>query len=198
MTASTHPHHGSAPLAGAARLAVLAIAIGAPLALAVVVVAVAAFAPPSEDAWAIPTYTAVVASWSLVGAVVVTRRPDNRVGWLILAIGVSVAVSLVGQSWAILSVARFSASLPGTTLGAWVSWLFVPALAAALLFVPLLFPDGSLPSPRWRAVAIVAAVAIAMQAIGTILLAGESDMMPGFVNPTGIAALEPVAQLGVQ
>jgi MFS family permease len=198
MTAATpQPIAGSAQLHGAARLAVLTIAIGAPLILTLLVVMVVLWSPPMNDGWAFSAYTAVVATWSLVGALIVTRRPGNRVGWLILAIGVTVAASLVGQSWGTMSVTQHGGTLPGTTFGAWLQWLFVPALAAALLFVPLLFPDGAPPSPRWRLVGLAAAVAIAMQAIGTILLPGESDMLPGFDNPTGIADLEPIAGLAI-
>jgi hypothetical protein len=176
---------------------VLTLAIGAPLGLVVLDVAVVLVAPGLPDAWAIPAYTAAVATWSLVGALVITRRPEHRMGWLILGVGVAVATSLIGQGWATVSLVKFGGALPGTALGGWLGWMFLSGLAAALLFVPLLFPDGTAPSSRWRLVGITAVVAIAMQAVGTILLPGSSGSLRGFVNPTGVPALGPLAAMAV-
>jgi hypothetical protein len=166
--------------------AVWLLAIGAPVLLAVVI----SRAPiEGDDAWAIPTYTAVVATWSVVGALIATRQPRNRIGWLILGVGLATTISLLGQSWALLSLASFGGTLPGTTLGAWLAWLFLSALAVALLFVPLLFPDGAPPSARWRPVMFLATGAIVTQALGTVLLPGPIEDLGGFQNPTGVPAL---------
>ena len=182
---------GPARAGTALRSVVWPIAVGAPLLLAVVITRVSAV---GDDAWAIPAYTAVVASWCLVGAVIATSRPRNRMGWLILGIGLATTISLLGQSWSLLSLTFFGGTLPGTTIGAWVTWLFLSALAVALLFVPLLFPDGSPPSPRWRPVVVLAAGAVATQALGTILLPGPVSDLGQFQNPTGVPALASVAQ----
>src|SRR5215217_9723782 len=48
---------------------------------------------------------------------------------------------------------------PGGGLAVWVShWAWAPGLGLALTFVPLLFPDGRLPSRRWRPVAWLSAI----------------------------------------
>jgi two-component system NarL family sensor kinase len=47
----------------------------------------------------------------------------------------------------------------GATLALWSSrWLWVPAIAVSGLGLLLLFPDGRLPSPRWRTAAALATV----------------------------------------
>ena len=172
------------------RAGVWSLAIGAPVLLAVVI----SRAPiVGDDAWAIPTYTAVVTTWSVVGALIATRQPRNRIGWLILGVGLATTISLLGQSWALLSLASFGGTLPGTTLGAWLTWLFLSALAVALLFVPLLFPDGAPPSPRWRPVLFLATGAIVIQALGTVMMPGPIGDLEGFQNPTGIPGLASIA-----
>ena len=174
------------------RSVVWLAAVGAPLLLAVVISTAPIDGP---DAWAIPTYTAVVASWCLVGAVIATRQPRHRMGWLILGVGLATTISLLGQSWALLSLRAFGGSLPGTMIGAWLTWLFLSGLAVALLFVPLLFPDGALPSARWRPVMLLAAAAVVTQALGTIVLPGPVSDMGEFLNPTGVPGLADVGQV---
>jgi hypothetical protein len=188
MTRST----GRARAGTGLRSIVWLLAVGAPLLLAVVI----SQAPTDgQDAWAIPTYTAVVASWCLVGAIIATRQPRNRMGWLILGVGLATTISLLGQAWSLLSLSTFGGTLPATMIGAWLTWLFLSALAVALLFVPLLFPDGAPPSRRWRPVMLLAAGAIGTQALGTIVMPGTVSDLDGFQNPTGVPQLAAVAQV---
>jgi tryptophan-rich sensory protein len=90
----------------------------------------------------------VAIAFAVVGALVAART-GNDLGWLLLGTGVGAAVVLVTRAYA----ERVSAAeLPGA---AWVAWVFTVVLwvTAPLLVLPLLlFPDGLLPSPRWRPV----------------------------------------------
>ncbi len=90
----------------------------------------------------------VAIAFAVVGALVAART-GNNLGWLLLGTGVGAAVVLVTRAYA----ERVSAAeLPGA---AWVAWVFTVVLwvTAPLLVLPLLlFPDGRLPSPRWRSV----------------------------------------------
>lgn len=148
-----------------------------------------------RDGWALFAYPAVVSTWAVMGAVIVVRRPDNIVGWLLWLVGVGLAVSLVGQSWSFISVIRAGGALPGTTFGAWLSWLFTPMLALALIVPPLLFPDGRLMSRRWVIVLVLALAAIAGLALGAILKPGPLDFADFAIeNPTGVPGLAEVAR----
>ncbi len=61
-------------------------------------------------------------------------------------------------------------TLPFGQAMAWFGfWLEIPALAVFVLFLPLLFPDGHLPSPRWRPAAFVAAAAVVVAALITMV-----------------------------
>lgn len=89
-----------------------------------------------------------------VGAVVARHRPANPLGWLFLGIFVTLAVLVYVQEHAIYALVTASDALPGGVLAAWVTtWAWYPAMGAKLVFVPLLFPTGRPPSPRWRVVA---------------------------------------------
>ena len=93
-------------------------------------------------------FTPVAIAFAVVGALVAART-GNNLGWLLLGTGAGAAVVLVTRAYA----ERVSAAeLPGA---AWVAWVFTVVLwvTAPLLVLPLLlFPDGRLPSPRWRPV----------------------------------------------
>lgn len=138
----------------------------------------------------------MVASFGLVGALVVTRRPRNPVGWILWVTATVVTVSTAGLDYALYSLTAFDGSLPGTLALAWLSAIgFLPALATVLVFVPLLFPDGRLLSPRWRWVAGFGIVAIV---VGPASAAFQPGLFSDFnsllgttiPNPLGIAALE--------
>ena len=136
-----------------------------------------------------------IVSFGLVGAFLATRRPRNPIGWLFWSAGLLIFITLLTH------VAANHGQAP---LGwppeseAWLAWLsnetFIAAFLTVVLFVPLLFPDGRLPSPRWRPLAVVMVLWL-----GTVMLA--VTFAPGRIaspsfgtleNPLGIAAFRPL------
>ena len=88
---------------------------------------------------------------ALVGLFVALRRPGNRVAWILLLGVLSVAVVMLGDGVAELTLRDdrdATAGLWAATVAAPWPVLFLWPLALAFVF-----PDGSLPSPRWRPVA---------------------------------------------
>jgi hypothetical protein len=139
----------------------------------------------------------MVASFGLVGALVVTRRPRNPVGWILWATAMVVSITVAGQEYAAYSYATFDGSLPGTLALAWLSSIgFLPAFGTVVVFVPLLFPDGHLLSPRWRWVAWFGVVALVTGPVSTAFTPGLLDNFNGqygsiaVANPFGIPALQ--------
>ena len=188
------PSSGARGLSRPLRAVVWALALGLPA----LMVAALPLLPllQERDGWALYAYTAVVSTWGLMGAVIVVRRPRNAVGWLLWLVGVGIAISLVGQSWSYISAFRAGGTLPGTTFGAWMSWLFTPMLALALIVPPLLFPDGRLLSRRWAIVLVLGIAAAVGLALGAIVKPGLLDCgVYAIENPTGIPELEGVARL---
>ena len=101
----------------------------------------------------------VALAFTIVGALVVART-GNRLGWLFLITGTLSAVSLVLNNYAARGA---TAAPPGA---AWAGWAFtiILALGGPLYFLtPLLFPDGRLPSSRWRPVVWAAVIGIVVE-----------------------------------
>ena len=97
---------------------------------------------------------AMFLSLVLVGSLIAARRPRNPIGWLLIQAGLLFALAALAQSYA-LNVLELGRSWPGATVANWIGqWLAVPAyVGAGFLF--LMFPDGRLPSSRWRGFARV-------------------------------------------
>jgi hypothetical protein len=94
---------------------------------------------------------------SLLGALIAARRPGNPIGWLMVVGALFLGVFSFSQQYAPLAVAE---SLPGVDLTSWLAaWTNLPGIAITITFVFLLFPDGRLPSPRWRPVGWLLAAA---------------------------------------
>ena len=166
------------------------LGLGVPLALGILV---AALPPAESDGWAIPVYTFVVTSWSLVGSIIATRRPGHLVGWVVWGTGVWFGVALLGQMWGFLNAQVYGGSLP-LPYAAWLGGLlFNPALGFALVSLPLCFPDGHLPSRRWRIVAVLLAVALLSPVVAGIALPETVISDPGVPIPSGIPALADLA-----
>ena len=111
-----------------------------------------------EDYW--PEEMFVGVAFSTVGAVIASRHHDHPIGWIFCAIGLVAGVDYLSAQYATYSLLAQPASLPGSEVLAWVnSWVLVPHIGL-YVFLALLFPDGRLPSARWRPLGWVFAVVI--------------------------------------
>ena len=111
----------------------------------------------SSDASSFLLFALIAAPFAVVGVLVASRRPRNPIGWLFLAFALVAAFAVSADRYASYALVEHPGSLPG---GAWVAWtasgIWHPAFGL-FVFAFLLFPDGRLPSARWRAVAWIAA-----------------------------------------
>ncbi len=144
--------------------------------------------PDRAPPWFVPLMALMLVSFSTVGAVIATRRPDNAVGWSLLAIGLALGVAFFGQVYADYTLVAHPDSLPGGAVAVWLSlWTPVLALVAATFFC-LLFPDGRPPSTRWRWVGRLALTGGVLLVLGFSLAPGTLDERnyPGARNPVGV------------
>ena len=163
------------------------------LAAALEIVAFLLFTLPNQALPAAEKAASVVETipflvFATVGAVIVSRRPGNVIGWLCCAIGLCLSLSVFGSNDAQMTLAADPDRVPAGLLLMILGELGF-ALSLGLLFtiVLLLFPTGRLLSRRWRPVAWTTGAALAALATGTVFQPGP--MGPGLpANPVGITA----------
>ena len=120
-------------------------------------------------------------SFSTVGALIVARRPENRIGWIFCFIGALWTLGMFGDAY------DEHPSLPGAEFSAQPSGGWVFAVGPAATFMLLLFPDGRLLSRRWRPVAWLAGISIIAVAIALSL--EDAGYVTGGIAGLAIAAL---------
>ena len=90
----------------------------------------------------------------ILGGVIAAHRPENPYGWLWSAAGLILGVSFLAFGYGAYALVVAPGALPGGVAAVWVSTVMKNGVAFGLLpFVFLLFPNGRLPSGRWRPVA---------------------------------------------
>jgi hypothetical protein len=145
-------------------------------------------------------------AFAVVGALIVTHRPDNRIGWLFCA-GVVFALVPALDAYALYALAANpSAGLPAATAVAWlVSWIWLVDFLLVML-VPLLYPTGRLLSPRWRLVLWLTVLLTLVGMVANAVRPGplKASEVPVAPNPVGIpsaagpvAAIEAIAEVVV-
>ncbi len=128
--------------------------------------------------------------YSLVGTLIVARRPQNRVGWIFLASGLSFQLWIFSYWYATYGLVARPGSFPAAELMAWISeWAVVPGFGSAFTFLLLVFPTGRLSSRKWRPVAWFAALAVSFTAITWATVPGPLSGFDQVTNPVGIAAV---------
>jgi signal transduction histidine kinase len=138
----------------------------------------------------------------IVGYLMAIRRPENSLGWIMLGMGVAMAVGGVLSSYAGYAV---HGGVGGRDLGLIAESLnnpmWVPVVAVPATYLLLLFPDGHLPSPRWRWFAWVLGASLVITALVIILAPGKFGSEAGgfadYENPLGVEALRPVLAVAI-
>ncbi len=100
-------------------------------------------------------------AFAAVGALLAGRSRGVLLGWIAVAAGLCQGLLAFSEEYAVRALLVAPGSLPLGAEASWLKeWIWVPGLGGVLVFVPLLFPDGRPPSPRWWAVGWVGAAAI--------------------------------------
>src|ERR1700732_3724443 len=164
----------AAPAAAAWSLGVLIVLLCA----ALVPLAVAAREAESDIAVVI-----IMMSLALVGIVVARRQPGNPLGWMFLALAALAALGNCAGAYAVLSY-RLGHHLPLGVPAVFLALYWCPLIVAFPLMI-LLFPDGRLPSPRWRPVlwaylTVGACWPVSVYAVAAgAVAAGDLRILPG-------------------
>jgi hypothetical protein len=125
--------------------------------------------------------------FSVVGAIIASRHPGNTIGWLFCSVGVTISLNSFAGDYAEFWLASgFGVSSLGETAAWFSSWLWILLVYVPTSFLLLLFPEGRLPSPRWRVVAWGVTLGTAGGVVGFALKAGPLVDFPQIMNPYGV------------
>jgi hypothetical protein len=159
------------------------------------------FGPPMPyqlDLDLLNVFALSIVAFGLLGALIVTRRPENRLGWVFTAIAFVHALGYLAA--AIAGVLLYRGPTPEPA-GVLVAWAFI--WAANLHYVPsgtfvyLLFPDGHLPSRRWGSVVVLTLASMVGLVVGTATIPGPLLVFANIQNPFGVEGSLPLVLAGV-
>src|SRR5215204_5201282 len=125
-------------------------------------------------AWDGPTISTLLietVSFSVIGALIASHRPENPIGWIFLAVGFFYGLLSTADEYATYALLTNPGALPLGAEASWLGqWIWAPGLGLSLVFLPLLFPDGHPPSNRWRPVAWLGALSISLTVVSSMIL----------------------------
>jgi signal transduction histidine kinase len=167
---------------------------GIALALAAVAMTITAVDRPGSQAVENALFVAIFMAMGAVGAVIVRQHHRNAVGWILLAVAACAGLAFFAGEYGHHAVVVDPGSLPGAAWAWWLAdFMWIGILAFPTTFLLLLFPDGRVPSPRWRpflwTLTAFVGVVVVVFALDPTSYAG------GLIsNPIGVEALRPVAR----
>jgi hypothetical protein len=125
-------------------------------------------------------------TFPIVGALIASRRPHNPIGWILLADGLLWTFIGMIDYYSIYGVVQPGSVPFPVGIYALSEWLWVPAVGLVGTFLLLLFPDGRLPSRRWRPLAWLSGVVIVLLSAAILLAPGPLQSLEGVRNPFGL------------
>jgi hypothetical protein len=136
-------------------------------------------------------------AFPLVGALIASKRPQNPIGWICLTAGFLWMLIVLSDSYGTYGLAK-PGSIPypvaSEALGL---WLWVPPVGLLGTYLILLFPNGRLPSRRWRPLAWLSGAVIVLGSVGIALAPGSVEALGGVRNPFGLEGAPWVAYAAV-
>jgi two-component system, NarL family, sensor kinase len=127
-------------------------------------------------------------AFAVVGALVASRHPRNPIGWICSTVGVFIGLTLGAYGYSMAGQSGYL-PLPGIEIARWLdTWLWIPATILPFTFLLLLFPDGRLPSARWRPIGWASGLGLAAYTVGIALHPNPPSELNPPPNPFGIPA----------
>jgi signal transduction histidine kinase len=132
------------------------------------------------------------AAFPIIGYVLAIRQPENAIGWVMLGMGVALGLPMAAYGTYAIHGGPGGRDL-GLLLEAIDQPMWIPLVAIPATFLLLLFPDGHLPSPRWRWFARVLGGGLAFIFLAILVDPApiEGGTLPMAPNPLGLEFLRP-------
>jgi hypothetical protein len=126
-------------------------------------------------------------AFPLVGALIASRRPENPIGWICLAVGFFWMLNSMTSAYGVYGMVANPGSVPlAAQVGSLGEWLWVPAAGLVGSYLILLFPDGKLLSRRWRPLAWLSGAVTVLLSLSILLTPGPLGDLGGVRNPFGL------------
>jgi hypothetical protein len=125
-------------------------------------------------------------AFPIVGALIASRRPRNPIGWICLAVGLLWMLLGLFDYYGVYGLAKPDTVPFPVVFYALVQWLWLPNVGLVAIYLVLLFPDGRLPSRRWRPLAWLSGAVIILLGVVSVLAPGELTELEGVRNPFGL------------
>jgi hypothetical protein len=133
-------------------------------------------------------------AFPLVGAFIVSQRPSNTVGWLLLAAGIGTLITSFSAAYvqlALLTNADAQLATRYIDLLGDLMWPINIYLGVMLLY---LFPDGRPLSPRWRIVTWAFSLDIILLTLAQVVEPGPLETHNRVWNPLGVPGMADIAK----
>ncbi len=139
-------------------------------------------------------------AFAVVSALLVAKRPNNLIGWIMAVVALMISLFPAGDAYAAYVMTTRGRPDALAVVGAWAqSWYWLLLFALVFVYLPLLFPDGRLPSRRWLPVALLLGIGV----LGAVVLGALTETLTGqnvdyrIDNPIGIEGLAHVEDLPI-
>jgi hypothetical protein len=127
-------------------------------------------------------------AFPIVGVLIASKRPGNPIGWICLVSGLFWMAFALGDASDAYELARTGTETHSVTMDALLQASWVPPVGLLGIYMILLFPDGRLPSRRWRPFSFLAGTVMVLILIFFVLAPGPLEGHPGVRNPFGLEA----------
>jgi hypothetical protein len=125
-------------------------------------------------------------AFTIVGALIASRRPENPIGWICLVAGLFWTLIVLDGQYTAYALATTGVVPFPAAVAALNQWLWVPPVGLLSIYLILLFPDGKLPSRRWRPLAWFSGAVLIMVSLAIALAPGPLPDLGGVRNPFGL------------
>ncbi len=129
---------------------------------------------------------ALFLTFPIVGALIASRHPHNPIGWICLADGLLWMFLGMTDVYSVYGVVQPGSVPFPVVLSGINNWLWVPAVGLPGTYLLLLFPDGEVPSRKWRPLARLSGTVIIVLSVGVGLTPEPLQHLGGVRNPFGL------------
>ncbi|HEX3327872.1 MAG TPA: hypothetical protein VHV50_12845 [Actinomycetota bacterium] len=125
-------------------------------------------------------------AFTIVGALIASRRPENPIGWICLVAGLFWTLIALNDQYTAYALATTGVIPFPAAVAALSQWLWVPPVGLLSIYLILFFPDGRLPSRRWAPLAWFSGAVMVLVSLAIALAPGPLPDLGGVRNPFGL------------